>query len=1230
MSNVKALLSSLEGLERARQKAVEGAPLLHPNPGLTWPAPDSRWPAQADSGAADKQSSAGSVAARSEVPCATAALEQVIEELKVRHSIGASTAKLSASSISNSVAQNSPSPKRSGASVHAGTCGSDDCGRSDCGCADSGCRECSSSTCGCGGCGSRGLVEKSPPSAARTSMGRSTVFTAGVAQFPSNLGNAGVAVEGRTDRSDGLLQEAPGVLKLADTMHGRISSHRLADDNGMHVDNACRSCSDPALRAAQPGVKPGSLGAISSAALVVPQPVQQRIVRSPDVPALPGSGLQTGPAARAAPTELPLPIPTQLQPGIGAAFPNLERARLPGSTWRRGPIVNPRLPGCGLPAVPQGTTAPFLQTVATMALPCDWRHNYGIGYDRPGTAVADANQLYGRVARLGLVLQPHRNHESKVGGGWIASESVAESNLNSTACDCKSPAYAVDFNLVPPTNRNIQPKKGSFSAFYLHGAIDVDGLGSEARPPEVPRGANFKLSSRSFPVYAPAQGTVRSRVSGDTGGNILVLEHRGLDGFAYQSFFGHLRNGLANDLFDMAIYPGDTRKLVLARYWVRRMLGFRNIEALSLADVQASLANLRAFPDESDERNRLAYLEEVWGTDAEVVRVAVGETVSPGQLLGYAGTTGTFRFNEADVRIAYLSRVTSNTHLHYFFAVNCATTPAPRVSPDCCGSDLTPLALVDCLSATVPSSARISIDPYGVYQYITELDAQGNAATADGSVGRRMYPFVGPLVGEPGEIRGQNPWILNPAPGGGPAAGVAPITTWLRQHDPIYTAERIRVYTRSLCNSRLVRARGNDGAVEDLLNDPRLFRLNGNRDPLPSPLFSTPIPFRPLGSMRFNDPAPNEPLVGVVRTFDEQLGMPVVRLFRSAGLGGRDARSCHPFGCGDDGELLVPGQWPCFSEPDVATRPDPTGTSGHIIMVAHVTREQRPGIVGATRGDQIVVHEGRPTPNGYAWNRALVVPQVLGNAAPPTPPTAQNPIVRLAFDPDSQSWLLAWTSGADADLVFAVRPVASAGPLGNWQWSLAPPNTSAGAAHPLRLTRVSSLDIAPAGLLGASTGSAQGRASMLLSAVAQNVGTNADELFLVGFALGRAGQVQVVGPNGAPPPAPGGLVVPDAGDWGRLATPSAATAIGPTDVAPGGLYLSNLSGTGRRSGAVLVVLGRDGLVLVFSRLLGLWRSEVTVNLSEEGDLQSPVAIACFTRFAVSIATPTASLAFSAR
>lgn len=624
--------------------------------------------------------------------------------------------------------------------------------------------------------------------------------------------------------------------------------------------------------------------------------------------------------------------------------------RWPGGRVDSGRQSPPRALGCeALPSV-EGISAPHLQRVAVMVLPCEWRHDYGLAYDRPGTAVADADELYGRVGRLGLVLQPHRNHDNThIISGWVAKTATYKRDLDALACDCATPEYGPD-KRIPEGGP--QPSRGfdalaKVETFYLHGAMDVGSDGSAAVPPGVNSASGYQLTSNSFPVYAPAQGVVVSIGGGNTGGNVVVVEHRGLDGFAYHSFFGHLRNGLTADLHMLARYSetGGQLKLRRARRWARRALGLPLDGDVTLAEVAGRLDAIRdqirqffdfatneplAVDDDGEEEGQARpsteqndamtlykHLVEVWGRDEEALRVGVGEPVSPGQLIGYAGSTGTF---DLDAGAFAIDRVKSRTHLHYFFTVDTQTTRPPCRPTGCDDADH-PVAIgfehFGCPGGRVPSAPRVSIDPFGIYQYADELTAEGRRTARS----EKMYFFVGPVVG-PVEMVGPNPWAGAPVSRRFPTIQPRTDTVWLRQHDPVYSADRIRGYTRSLCDGSLVRSSPRRGVVEDLANDPRLVRLDGNLNPArrASPL-AAPLPFRPLGSVRFNDPGPSEPLIAVVRAFDEQQGLPVVRVLRSGGPAGSHSPTCHPFECGDAGVQLPADEWPCFSEPDVATLP---------------------------------------------------------------------------------------------------------------------------------------------------------------------------------------------------------------------------------------------------------------------------------------------------------------------
>lgn len=155
---------------------------------------------------------------------------------------------------------------------------------------------------------------------------------------------------------------------------------------------------------------------------------------------------------------------------------------------------------------------------------------------------------------------------------------------------------------------------------------------------------DYGRNGRTFTVHAVADGEVIWVGYMPSPGWVVIIEHTATDGSKYRTVLHHLRNGR----------DGDIRMARLTEASVTLNGGDWPIDA-----------KWTTYQDTADQdgidiaQNRnVAAIEARWGTNAMTLRVAEGQLVKAGQLIGWAGLTGVHGMNGS----------MTNVHLHQMFA----------------------------------------------------------------------------------------------------------------------------------------------------------------------------------------------------------------------------------------------------------------------------------------------------------------------------------------------------------------------------------------------------------------------------------------------------------------------------------------------------------------------------------------------------------------------------------
>ncbi len=189
----------------------------------------------------------------------------------------------------------------------------------------------------------------------------------------------------------------------------------------------------------------------------------------------------------------------------------------------------------------------------------------------------------------------------------------------------------------------------------------------------------------TFKVLAAANGKVVSKGWVDLFGNFLILEHKAPNGTIYRTGYFHLRDG-----FDHDLQKAKATKVTSGDPTSRD----------SLYVLYANKSNPSTLQ---------------WGTNAQKIKVNVGDNVYAGQHIAFAGNTG---YGGAgwglDANGNPTNPNTANNHLHYMHWIK---TPA-----------------------TSGDQSWLEIDPYGVYAVVND----GNRDCLQAGVNNGFNRFFAP------------------------------------------------------------------------------------------------------------------------------------------------------------------------------------------------------------------------------------------------------------------------------------------------------------------------------------------------------------------------------------------------------------------------------------------------------------------------------------------------------
>ncbi len=237
--------------------------------------------------------------------------------------------------------------------------------------------------------------------------------------------------------------------------------------------------------------------------------------------------------------------------------------------------------------------------------------------DAAHTAPANTTgNCYGRIGTTGLSSGSHPDCYYPISQEGISNW---QTFLEDTAA--RMPTY------LPYRESDVTPIVGwMYSATNRHNATD------------------YARNGKTFTVHAVADGEVIWVGYMPSPGWVVIIEHTATDGSKYRTVLHHLRNGRDTDI-RMARLT-DASVILRNGTWPidEKWTAYQDIADQDGIDLASG-------------RN-VAAIEARWGTNAMTLRVAEGDLVKAGQLIGWAGLTGVHGMNGS----------VTNIHLHQMFA----------------------------------------------------------------------------------------------------------------------------------------------------------------------------------------------------------------------------------------------------------------------------------------------------------------------------------------------------------------------------------------------------------------------------------------------------------------------------------------------------------------------------------------------------------------------------------
>jgi murein DD-endopeptidase MepM/ murein hydrolase activator NlpD len=184
---------------------------------------------------------------------------------------------------------------------------------------------------------------------------------------------------------------------------------------------------------------------------------------------------------------------------------------------------------------------------------------------------------------------------------------------------------------------------------HRHFGIDYAALSSFAQ--------FNSTADRTFEVRAIAEGIVQSVLWLPGGGNVVVIKHTVKNNSEIElwSIYGHLCNGFKHDLEHARNPNQEQEELAIAHE-----NGMAKFTPERLVIYLEDLAKYKAFAWRPEYSNDV-----FWGTEEHVIKVKVGEFVKAGQVIGYAGSTGSMVYRESLNKDGTLNnRRGPRVHLH--------------------------------------------------------------------------------------------------------------------------------------------------------------------------------------------------------------------------------------------------------------------------------------------------------------------------------------------------------------------------------------------------------------------------------------------------------------------------------------------------------------------------------------------------------------------------------------